>query len=485
MKLSEMLSGAQMVSVSGDFETEIGSITYDSRKAGSGSLFICIKGFASDGHDYAKSAYESGCRAFLAERELGLEDACVVVVDDTRREMARAAANFYGNPSSALGLVGVTGTNGKTTTTYLIKSALDYLGSKCGLIGTIRTYTGRVDAESERTTPESVELQSYFRDMLDCGIESCAMEVSSHSLELHRVDFCDFKYSVFTNLTQDHLDFHEDLESYMKAKEKLFFMTSKANIINVDDMHGKELHDRLKVLDTACISYGINEEADIRAMDISMDATGTSYTMVTPDFECRIEVAIPGEFTVYNTLAAATVLYLMGIGKDEISSAIGSCSGVPGRFESIVGPSGVTVIVDYAHTPDALENILETAKGFAKGRVITVVGCGGDRDKTKRPIMGGISQRLSDMTVITSDNPRTEDPRKIIEDIVAGLDKQKGGYTVVEDRKEAIEAAISMAEPQDIVIIAGKGHEDYQIIGKQKIHFDDREIARAYLEEVK
>ncbi|AHM56341.1 UDP-N-acetylmuramoyl-L-alanyl-D-glutamate--2,6-diaminopimelate ligase MurE [Peptoclostridium acidaminophilum DSM 3953] len=485
MKLSDMLSGAQIVSVSGDFETEVGSITYDSRKAGKGSLFICIKGLASDGHDYAKSAYDSGCRAFLAERELELEDACVAVVEDSRREMARAADNFYGNPSKRLDLVGVTGTNGKTTTTYLIKSALDHLGRACGLIGTIRTYTGRVDAESERTTPESIELHSHFSDMLSCGIGSCAMEVSSHSLELHRVDFCDFKYSVFTNLTQDHLDFHPDLESYMKAKEKLFYMTSKANIINIDDKHGKALYERLKALETPCVSYGIKEEADVSAKDISMDASGTSYTMVTPDFECNIEVAIPGEFTVYNTLAAASVLYLMGIGGADISSAMNSCSGVPGRFESIAGKNGVTVIVDYAHTPDALENILKTARGIAKGRVITVFGCGGDRDKTKRPIMGEISQRLSDFSVITSDNPRTEEPQMIIEDIVAGLDAQKGAFTVVVDRKEAIGTAIKMAGPHDIVIVAGKGHEDYQIIGKQKIHFDDKEVARAYLEEGK
>ena len=482
MRLREILCGIEVLDFSGDLDTNIGGICYDSRKASKGDLFICIKGFSSNGHEYASKAYENGCRAFLAQEDIEVQGAAVVKVENTRREMAKAASNFYNNPSKEIQLTGVTGTNGKTTITYLVKSSLESMGRDSGIIGTIKTYTGKRDIESERTTPESLELQQYFHEMIQSGIGSCVIEVSSHSLELDRVHGCDFKYGIFTNLTPEHMDFHNDIESYMKAKEKLFHMTSKANIINIDDEWGRKIYDNVKEAKAKRISYAIRENADIMAKDVKISSEGVTYTMVTPDYEIDIELSIPGEFSVYNSLAAAALLYVMGISKENIQKSIGLCTGVPGRFESISGKNGETVIVDYAHTPDALENILRAAGSFAQGRIISVFGCGGDRDTTKRPVMGDISQKYSDMSIVTSDNPRTEDPDEIIKDVLAGMDAAAENYQVEKDREIAIKNAVSMAKEGDVVVIAGKGHETYQIIGSEKIHFDDREIARKYLE---
>ncbi len=482
MRLREILCGIEVLDFSGDLDTDIEGICYDSRKACKGDLFICIKGFSSNGHEYASKAYENGCRAFLAQEDIDVQGAVVVKVENTRKEMAKAASNFYNNPSKDIQLTGVTGTNGKTTITYLVKSSIESMGRDSGIIGTIKTYTGKRDIESERTTPESLELQEYFHEMIQSGIGSCVIEVSSHSLELDRVHGCDFKYGIFTNLTPEHMDFHNDIESYMNAKEKLFHMTSKANIINIDDKWGRRIYDNVKEAKAKRISYAIRENADIMAKDVKISSEGVTYTMVTPDYEIDIELSIPGEFSVYNSLAAAALLYVMGVSRENIQRSIGLCAGVPGRFESISGKNGETAIVDYAHTPDALENILRAAGSFAQGRIITVFGCGGDRDTTKRPVMGGISQKYSDMSIVTSDNPRTEDPDEIIKDVLAGMDVAAENYQVEKDREIAIKNAVSMAKEGDVVVIAGKGHETYQIIGSEKIHFDDREIARKYLE---
>ena len=482
MKLREILYGIDVLDFSGDMDTDIEGICYDSRKASEGDVFICIKGFSSNGHEYASKAYEKGCRVFMVQDDIDVEGATVVKVENTRREMAKAASNFYNNPSKDIQLTGVTGTNGKTTITYLVKSSLESMGRDSGIVGTIKTYTGKRDVESERTTPESLELQQYFHEMVENGIDSCVMEVSSHSLELDRVCGCDFKYGIFTNLTPEHMDFHGDIESYMNAKEKLFHMTSKANIINIDDEWGRRIYENVKCAKAKRISYAIREKADIMAKDVKISSEGVKYTMVTPDYEIDIELSIPGEFSVYNSLAAAALLYAMEVPKEQIQMSIGLCKGVPGRFESISGNGGETVIVDYAHTPDALENILRAAGSFAKGRIITVFGCGGDRDTTKRPVMGGISQKYSDVSIVTSDNPRTEDPDRIINDVLGGMDTNAQDYQVEKEREIAIKKAVSMAKEGDVVVIAGKGHETYQIIGSEKIHFDDREIARKYLE---
>jgi UDP-N-acetylmuramoyl-L-alanyl-D-glutamate--2,6-diaminopimelate ligase len=317
--------------------------------------------------------------------------------------------------------------------------------------------------------------------MLNNGCDYCAMEVSSHSLVLNRVDETEFKLGLFTNLTPDHLDFHKDLEDYREAKQQLFYKTTVANIINIDDEGGAKIYENIKNLKTPCYTYGIDNEADFRATNIKIDASGVAYKLTTPTYEEQVFVPVPGKFTVYNTLAVIATCYMLNIPKEVVIQGLKNTGGVAGRFETIQNDKGISVIVDYAHTPDALENILNTAKEFAKGNVITVFGCGGDRDTTKRPLMGAISQKLSDICIVTSDNPRTEDPNLIIEDILRGLDKNNENYKVIVDRKEAIEEAINMAKPEDVVIIAGKGHENYQIVGKVKHHFDDKEIANECL----
>ena len=355
--------------------------------------------------------------------------------------------------------------------------------SKAGSIGTISINNGREIIEATRTTPESLELQKFFREMLDNDCKNCFMEVSSHSLELNRVEEVDFKVGIFTNLTPEHLDFHKNLDNYREAKEKLFYKTSLANVINIDDEHGQIIYDNLIKNNTKVktYSYGIDKEADFMAKDIELSSMGVKYTLVTPTYITKVFVPVPGKFTVYNTLAVIATAYILGISEKDITSYMETTRGVRGRFENIPNNKKINVIVDYAHTPDALENVINTAKGFTKGNIITVFGCGGDRDNSKRSLMGEISQRLSDVSIVTSDNPRTEDPRKILKDVLEGIDETKYNYHVIEDREQAIRYAILTAKENDTVIIAGKGHETYQIIGEETIHFDDKEIAKKYL----
>ena len=390
-------------------------------------------------------------------------------------------SNILATVSKGYKVVLVTGTNGKTSITTFLSEILSSNNKKVGLVGTIKIFDGDKEVESSSTTPESIDLQKHFRTMIDNGCDYCAMEVSSHSLVLNRVDETEFKLGIFTNLTPEHLDFHKDLEDYRNAKEKLFYKTTTANIINIDDEGGAKIYENIKSLSTPCYTYGIDNKADFMAKNIKIDARGVSYTLVTPTYEEEIFVPVPGKFTVYNTLAVIAACYMLNISKEIVKESLGKTKGVAGRFETITNDKGISVIVDYAHTPDALENILNTAKGFAKSNIITVFGCGGDRDTTKRPLMGAIAQKLSDVCIVTSDNPRTEDPQLIIEDILKGLDKNKENYRVVVDRREAIKEAIEMAQKDDIVIIAGKGHENYQILGKVKHHFDDKEIAQEFL----
>ena len=481
MKLKEILKGLDVLSTTGDLNIDIDNIAYDSRKVGKNTLFICIKGFNSDGHKYIESAIEKGAKAFLVEDDINIEGYTFIKVKDTRKSMANVSNNFYNKPSKELGVIGVTGTNGKTSITTFLSEILSLNDKKVGLVGTIKIFDGDKEVESSSTTPESIDLQKYFKNMLNNGCDYCAMEVSSHSLVLNRVDETDFKLGIFTNLTPDHLDFHKDLEDYRNAKEKLFYKTSIANIINIDDEGGAKIYENIKSLNTPCYTYGIDNKADFMAKNIRISASGVYYTLVTPTYEEEMFIPVPGKFTVYNTLAVIAACYMLNIPKEIVKEGLAKTKGVAGRFETITNDKGISVIVDYAHTPDALENILNTAKGFAKSNIITVFGCGGDRDTTKRPLMGEIAQRLSDMCIVTSDNPRTENPELIIEDILKGLDKNKENYKVVIDRREAIKEAIETAKQEDIVIIAGKGHENYQIIGKVKHHFDDKEIAQEFL----
>lgn len=483
MNLKYIIDGLETISIKGNSDLEIKDINFDSRKLKENSMFICIKGFSIDGHEFIKDALEKGSVAFLVEDDIYIEGYTFVRVKDTRHAMAKIASNFFNNPTKDLNLIGVTGTNGKTTITSLLREILILNKEKVGLIGTIKNVIGDREIVSSRTTPESIDLQGYFKEMLDSGSKYCIMEVSSHSLELNRVDECEFKIGLFTNLTEDHLDFHKDLDEYRKAKEKLFYKTTIGNVINIDDEGGEQIYHNIKNLKTKCITYGIDKDADIKAKNIKIHLDGVEYRLIAPNYECDIYIPIPGRFTVYNSLAIIGACYLMNIPKEIIIEGLKNTKGVPGRFETIKSKRGFNIIVDYAHTPDALENILNTAKEFVKGDIITVFGCGGDRDKTKRPLMGNISQNHSNFTIITSDNPRTEEPLRIIEDILDGLNKEELNYEIVVDRKEAINKAVKRAKEGDIVIVAGKGHEDYQIIGSEKIHFDDKEVVREILGE--
>lgn len=480
MKLEEVIKNCKVLNILGDLNKEVESIEFDSRKSSKNTLFVCIKGYSTDGHSFIKTAYNQGTRVFLIQDDVEFIEGCTFIkVENTRESMAVVSANLNENPTKKLTVLGVTGTNGKTSISTFLKELLTLNNSKVGLVGTIAIDNGKEIIESKNTTPESADLQKHFKTMLDSGCDYCAMEVSSHSLMLNRVDATEFNIGIFTNLTPDHLDFHKNLDEYRKAKELLFHKTTKANIINIDDEGGRKIINDISNLKTPLYTYGIENKADFMAKNIVINASGTSYTLVTPTYEAEIFIPVPGKFTVYNTLAVVATCYLLNISIDVIKEGLAKTKGVPGRFETIQNDKGIHVIIDYAHTPDALENVINTAKGFATNRVITVFGCGGDRDNSKRPMMGKIADELSDIAILTSDNPRTEDPNEIIRQVLNGMSSDK--YEVIIDRKEAIKRAIEIAQKDDIIIIAGKGHENYQIIGTEKFHFDDKEIASEFL----
>lgn len=483
MKLQELLKGVAIVSLNGDLNMEINGIVYDSRKVKKGNLFICVSGFAKDGHSYISDALQKGAAAFIVEKDVDIKGAAVIKVNSSRSAMPHLASNFYGNPTQELRLVGITGTNGKTTTTYLIKSIMEANKQKTGLLGTISTQIGDKIVVSSRTTPEAIDLQSLFRVMADSDIDYAVMEVSSHSLELGRVEGCNFKIGVFTNLTQDHLDFHKTIENYRNAKKKLFYMTNGANIINIDDEHGRIIAEDVRNLGPQLITYGIDNKADIMAKNINITSKGVGFTLVTPLYEIELNIKIPGKFSVYNALSAASVAYAEGISGEVIREGLNKVDNVPGRSEILKTDTPYTVIVDYAHTPDGLKNILASVKEYAKGRVITLFGCGGDRDREKRPIMGGIAGRMSDYCIITSDNPRSEEPIDIIRQAEAGIKSTACDYICIENRRDAIKYALSMAKPGDIVLLAGKGHETYQVLKDRTIPFDERDIVEELLRE--
>lgn len=453
---------------------DITGIAYDSRKVQNGYIFVCIKGFAQDGHKYAKSAQEKGAAVIVAEDEIDV-DIPVIYTNNSRRTLAELACRFYGNPSEKFSLIGITGTNGKTTTTYLIKSILEYAGKKVGIIGTNQNIIGDkvlLTQSTTPTTPNSLELQQLFAEMVDEGAEYVVMEVSSHALELDRVYGCHFDVGVFTNLTQDHLDFHKTMENYLAAKAKLFKLCDKG-VINIDDKGGEKIACES---DCDVISVGLKSNAKMFADNISIDAKGVDFNLIYDNRIYDMHLGIPGKFSVYNALSAIGAAAALGIDMDTIKSGLANAVGVVGRLEVVPTNTDYTVIIDYAHTPDGLENIIEAVREFAVGRVITLFGCGGDRDNTKRAVMGEIAGRLSDYTVITSDNPRTENPTSIIEQIEEGMKKTDGEYTVIENRENAIKWVLDFARKDDVVILAGKGQETYQIIGNEKFDFDERII---------
>jgi len=479
MLLNELLNAIQYLRVEGTTDKQIEAIYYDSRKVTPGSLFFCIEGFRFDGHEFAVEAVAKGACAVVLHRDVMLpQHVTKIFVEDTRLAMALISRTFYGCPAQNIPIVGVTGTNGKTTVTYLIKAILEEAGKKVGLIGTISNMIGQKMLPAERTTPESMDLQKLFKEMQDDGVDSIVMEVSSHSLSLKRVAGFEFEVGVFTNFTQDHLDFHNTIDDYREAKAKLFSQSRQA-VINIDDETGRIFAGRVQ---GTLWTYGISGPARIFARDLEVTSKGVSFQLFLPDESRMINLNIPGIFSVYNALAAAGACHALGIPVQCIKAGLEKVKGVPGRFELLNTGTDYSVIIDYAHTPDGLENVLKTARDFTKGRVITVFGCGGDRDPIKRPVMGEIAGRYSDFCIITSDNPRNEEPMSIIQQILPGLDKTACPYVVIEDRREAIGYALKQGRAGDVIILAGKGHETYQILKNNRvIHFDEREVVAELL----
>lgn len=453
-------------------DVEISGISYNSLNTKKGDAFVAIRGFKTDGHKYIDSAIENGAVCVICEKKPENTSVPCIVVDNSRIALAEMSDNYYGNPTKKLKLIGVTGTNGKTTVTYLVKAVLEANGEKVGLIGTNKNMIGNEDYHTERTTPESLELMELLAEMVAKGCTYAIMEVSSHSLDLHRVHSCDYYVGAFTNLTQDHLDFHGDMENYFIAKKKLFDMC-RYGVVNADDDYGARI-----IGNCSCniLSYGINS-GDIKATDIEYGVSGVGFKCDNNDYK----VGIPGEFSVYNALTAIGICKSCGISDDIISDALSKVGTVKGRAEVVDCDEDFTLIIDYAHTPDGLENILKSVRGFAKGRVVVLFGCGGDRDKTKRPKMGKIAGQMADFCIVTSDNPRTEEPSEIIRDILEGMNDAVAEYVVIENRRNAIEYAIKYAKKDDVIVLAGKGHEDYQILKDRTIHFDEREIVRDIL----
>lgn len=455
---------------------EIVGITCDSREIKDGYAFVCIKGVTDDGHNYASIAAERGAAVVVTERKMGVDNE--IVVTDTRELYADMCAKWFGNPADSLKLIGVTGTNGKTSITYMLKNILEYAGHKVGLIGTIQNMIGDEIIETKNTTPGVYELNRLFALMREKNCDYVVMEVSSHALDQKRVCGLMFEAAIFTNLTQDHLDYHITMENYLEAKKRLFTMCKTA-IVNSDDDYCKKL---IEGLDCKVVSYSLSDDSTYSAKAVKYLPTSVEYELVSNNILNHIKFNTGGKFSVYNSMCAAVTALELGFSIESVSDAIESIEGIKGRAESVPTGRGFTVIIDYAHTPDGLKNILKTFRDCEKNRVIVLFGCGGDRDKIKRPIMGGIAARYADYVIVTSDNPRSEDPDEIIKDILVGTNTSNTPIKVISNRVEAIKYAISIAQDGDIIVLAGKGHETYQILNTGTIHLDEREIVKEALE---
>jgi UDP-N-acetylmuramoyl-L-alanyl-D-glutamate--2,6-diaminopimelate ligase len=471
MRLDEVIAGAPV----GGGDLKITGLAYDNRLVQPGTLFFCVPGFTRDGHEFAPDAIARGAVALVVERPLNL-GVLEIRVPSVRAAMAPAAAAFYGDPTAQLQTVGITGTNGKTTTAFLVHALLEADGRQAGLLGTVKSVIGGADRSVERTTPEAIDLQRTFREMLDAGDKACAMEVSSHALELHRADAIHFAVAIFTNLTQDHLDFHGTMEAYYAAKRRLFEPgRARHAVVNVDDAYGARLATELP----DAITFAIDREADYRATGLRTDLMGSHFNAHGPDGEIELSSPLPGRFNVYNVLGALAAVRAAGVPLEVAARAIETAGHVPGRFQPVDCGQDFAVLVDYAHTPDSLENVLRSARQLTDGRLHVVFGCGGDRDRGKRPMMGEIAARLADRVIVTSDNPRSEDPEAIISEILTGAGN---GVEHDADRRSAIATAIAGARAGDVVVIAGKGHEQGQEFeGGRKIPFDDVTVAREAL----
>ncbi|MGV2802682.1 UDP-N-acetylmuramoyl-L-alanyl-D-glutamate--2,6-diaminopimelate ligase [Clostridium perfringens] len=482
MILKSLLKGLDYEVIKGNEESKVQNIRYDNRKIEQGDAFVCVKGFKVDGHSFIGDAIKKGANVLIVQEDVSVqEDITIIKVRDTRKALAIMSSNYFGNPKDKLKIIGITGTNGKTTSAFIIKSILEKAGFMTGLIGTIANYIGNKKVDAVRTTPESYELHELFKNMVDAGVEYCVMEVSSHSLDLDRVYGVQFEEGIFTNLTRDHLDFHKTFENYYNAKFKLF-ERSNHSIINLDDPYGvnivKDIEER--GVKTKVSTFSIEKESDFKAFEIKSHSNGSEFKVNLEKVE-EFYINIPGEYNIYNSLGCIICAHNLNIPMDKIKEGLSDVV-IPGRCELVAKEKNLpySIIIDYAHTPDGLENVLTTVKAFTKNRMISVFGCGGDRDKVKRPQMGKIGCELSDIVIITSDNPRSEEPMDIINDIVKPLNYDN--FVIEVNRKEAIRKAMNMALEGDVIVIAGKGHETYQILKDETIHFDEREVVYDILE---
>ena len=482
MKLKELLKDIRVLECTADPETEIGNVFYDSRKVTENSLFVAISGFASDGNRFIPMAMEKGASVVVTAKKPEMAVPYVLVESD-RMALAMLGCNFFGHPAGDMTMIGVTGTNGKTSTTLLLKQVLEKtLGAKVGLIGTMANMVGNEVIPTERTTPESFELQGLFARMRHAGCTHVVMEVSSHAVALDRIGGVHFDIAAFTNLTEDHLDFHKTMACYCDAKAELFRRCDRA-VVNVDDSYSGRI---LAAASCPVLTTSAAAETGLHATNLELLSEGISFTARCGEETTQVHLPIPGKFTVYNALTVLGIAKQLGISLSDCALALKTARGVKGRVEVVPTPDmPYSVLIDYAHTPDGLQNVLSSVKDFCKGRVIGVFGCGGDRDPMKRPIMGEIGVRLSDLAIITSDNPRTEDPMAIIEDILKGVKQEYGEYIVMEDRRAAIRYAMDIAKKDDIIVLAGKGHETYQEINGVKYHLDEREEVAAHLQELR
>ncbi len=485
--LDELLKAIRPLEVTGNPDVSITGVACDSRRVERGSLFFALRGEKLDGNQYIPTAMERGALAVVTDESQAAvpPTACRILVEDPRKALAAAAAEFYRHPTEALCLVGITGTNGKTTTAYLLHSVFQAARKCAGLIGTIEYRIAGRSIPAKNTTPESVDLQSFFAELRDQACRRAVMEVSSHALEMHRVDGCRFTAAVFTNLTRDHLDYHHTMERYFAAKKKLFLGTGgpppECAVLNVDDERGAQLASELPMRK---ITYGLHQSAQVHPGPVNYSFEGLQFQVFTPKGSLTIDSPLVGEPNVYNILAAVAAAIALDIDMATIEKGIRQLRSVPGRFERVQCGQPFAVVIDYAHTDDALRNVISAARRLTRHRLITVFGCGGDRDRTKRPLMGEVAGRLSDFTILTSDNPRTEDPLRIIADAVVGLQRATHEYAVEPDRARAIRRALESAHQGDIVLLTGKGHETYQILGDRTIPFDDREVAREVLNQL-
>jgi UDP-N-acetylmuramoyl-L-alanyl-D-glutamate--2,6-diaminopimelate ligase len=488
MKLSELVKDVQPLAVEGPLDREITGIAYDSRRVLPGHLFVAMRGERTDGHQFVDAAIDRGAAAVVLERDSGLSPrATRIRVQDARQTLARAAAAFYEHPSQRLRVVGVTGTNGKTTTAFMMKAIWEAAGTMSGLLGTVQYEIGERVIPAARTTPESVEIQEMMRQMLQAGCGAVSMEVSSHALAQHRVDEVDFDVAVFTNLSQDHLDYHGTMENYFAAKSLLFrhlgrYEKDGVAVVNVDDSYGRRLAASLGG-ENAVLTYGVSDDAAVGAREIRVTRQGTTFLVRAPQASFPVTLPLLGRYNIHNALGAIGAALAVGVPPEAIQRGLRQMRPVPGRLERVAVPDPVDVYVDYAHTPAALRNVLLTVGELTRGRLIVVFGCGGDRDKGKRQPMGAAAAELADFAIITSDNPRTENPADILRQVQAGFPPKARNYMVIEDRREAIERALDIAREGDTVLIAGKGHEAYQEFADTVVPFNDRQVVEDYYAE--